>query len=83
MVAASDGLRGYLVKPQETPAGSILLLVDQIDAHARSASDDLARQGQIALAVAPETDTARAQTYLDGLPDTRGSAILCQRQAGC
>lgn len=83
VVAASGGLRGYLVKPQAVPAPATLLLVDALDEATRAGADGLAREGTVALAVTADINTLRATAYLEKLPDTRGVTTVCQRAAGC
>jgi len=82
-VAASDGLHGYLVKPETLPAQGVLMLVDTLDDDSRSQADQLAREGSVALAIIADTPTERAQAYLDRLADTRGTRVRCLRTEGC
>lgn len=83
VVAASDGLRGYLVKPQDTPAPATLMLVDALDEATRADADALAISGTVAFAVTADITTTRAAAYLEQLPDTRGVTTDCRREAGC
>lgn len=79
MVAASD-LRGYLVKPESTPAPGLLVLVDAIDPAARASADQEAVAGRIVLLIEADTDTARAEDYLNRLASTRGVQTRCDRE---
>ena len=83
MVAMGPSVRGYLVKPESPPAPSVLLLVDRIDDAHRAEADGLARAGTVAFAVGPDSPTAEARAYLEGLPSTRGVEVRCRRAEGC
>lgn len=83
MVSASGGLKGYLVKPRQTPVSSTLLLVEQLDGDSRALADQLASRGQVVLAIDSSVQTERASGYLLALPDTRSVTTTCRRQGGC
>ena len=79
MVSAAD-LRGYLVQPEQMPAGGVLILVEAITDTHKAEADTLARAGEVVLLLPPEVSTARGETYLNALPITRGYRSLCKRE---
>ena len=80
-MVSAGALRGYLVKPQTTPAPGVLVLVDDITPAARTAADQRAISGSVVLMVEPDTETARAADYLNRLESTRGIQTHCQRRS--
>lgn len=77
MVEAGD-VRGYLVRPERSQEG-VLLLAAHLDATTRRQAEEFT--GSTVLAISPETSVEKSEAYLKGLSGITRIRTVCARES--
>ena len=77
MVEAGD-VRGYLVRPETSQEG-VLLLAAQLDATTRRQAEEFT--GLTVLVISPRTSVEKSEAYLKGLSGITRVRTVCAREA--
>ncbi len=77
MVEAGD-VRGYLVRPETSQEG-VLLLAAQLDATTRRQAEEFT--GSTVLVISPRTSVEKSEAYLKGLSGITRVRTVCAREA--